>query len=97
MMLNNFFKIYSGDYTKEGYDKGIDTAKKHLPKNKFTFFKAVHPINYIWNFDQAFDSYMQSYNSGYGDGLRINHQVYNPQIAYVDKQSKHLQDIIASL
>jgi len=51
--MSNAFKIYSGDYSKDGYDSGIDDAKHHKPKNKFKFFKAVNPINYVWAFDNA--------------------------------------------
>jgi len=43
-MSNKAYKIYSGDYSKEGYDQGIDDRKEKKPKNKFKFFKAVHHI-----------------------------------------------------
>lgn len=75
--MSNAFKIYSGDYSKDGYDSGIDDAKKHKPKNKFKFFKAVNPINYVWAFNNSYESFMGNYDKGYLDGQRVNHQVYN--------------------
>lgn len=74
--MANFWKIYSGDYSKEGYDSGIDDAKNKRAKNKFKFFKAVNPINYVWNFNNAYDSFMQNYNEGYLDGQRVVNEVY---------------------
>lgn len=72
-----FFKIYSGDYSKDGYNNGIENAKEGKPKNKFAFFKAVNPINYIWKFTNAYDSYMKNYDNGYLDGQRVNNDIYN--------------------
>lgn len=77
VIMNSAFKIYSGDYSKDGYDNGIDDAKKRKPKNKFKFFKAVNPINYVWAFDNAYQSFMSNYDKGYLDGQRVNHQVYS--------------------
>lgn len=74
--MADMFKIYTGDYSKEGYDGGIDDAKKAKTKNKFKFFKAVNPINYVWNFNNAFDSFMQNYDKGYLDGQRVVNEVY---------------------
>jgi len=88
--MNNTFKIYSGDYSKDGYDSGIDDAKHHKPKNKFKFFKTVNPINYVWAFDNAYQSFMGNYDKGYLDGQRVNHQVYsttNTQGATVNNRS----------
>lgn len=75
-MSNKIFKIYTGDYSKDGYDSGIDDAKHKAVKNKFKFFKAVNPINYVWNFNNAFESFTTNYNDGYLDGQRVNHEVY---------------------
>lgn len=75
--MSKAFKIYSGDYSKDGYDSGIDDAKEHKPKNKFKFFKAVNPINYVWAFNNSYESFMGNYDKGYLDGQRVNHQVYN--------------------
>ncbi len=74
--MADFFKIYSGDYSKDGYDSGIDDAKSKRVKNKFKFFKVVHPINYIWNFNNSYDSFMKNYNEGYLDGQRVVNEVY---------------------
>jgi len=74
---NRLFKIYTGDYTKNGYDSGISDSKKHIPKNKFKVLKILHPINYIWKFGNSFDSFTKNYDKGYLDGQRVNHQVYS--------------------
>lgn len=77
MPNNAFFKIYSGDYSKDGYEKGIQDSKKQAPKNKFSFFKAVNPANYIWKFGNAYDSYMKNYDTGYLDGQKVTNKIYN--------------------
>ena len=74
--MANVFKIYSGDYSQDGYDSGIDDGKNHKPKNRFKFFKAVNPINYVWAFNNSYESFMSSYNKGYLDGQRVEHQIY---------------------
>lgn len=71
------YKLYSGDYSKDGYDQGIEDSKQNKSKNKFKFFKAVSPINYVWNFNNAYDSFSKNYDKGYLDGQRVNHNVYN--------------------
>lgn len=96
--MSNTFKVYSGDYSKDGYDSGIDDAKEHKPKNKFKFFKAVNPINYVWAFNNSYESFMGNYDKGYLDGQRVDHQIYNTiktQGATVNNQSyeSHLQMI----
>jgi len=72
----NFKKIYFGDYTEEGYDAGFNDGKKHLSKNRFKFFKATHPINWIWNFDNAWETFQRNYDKGYIDNERVEHNVY---------------------
>ena len=42
--MPDIYKIYSGDYSKDGYDQGIEDRKANRAKNKFKFFKAVNPI-----------------------------------------------------
>lgn len=76
-MSNNAYKIYSGDYSKDGYDQGIDDRKENRPKNKFKFFKAVNPINYVWAFNNSYDSFMKNYDKGYLDGQRVEHNIYS--------------------
>jgi len=76
-MSNSFFKIYTGDYSQDGYDDGINDSKSKEPKNGFGVLKAVHPANYIWNFNNAYDSYSINYKTGYKDGQRVNHDIYN--------------------
>ena len=75
--MADIFKIYSGDYSKEGYDQGIEDRKENKPKNKFKFFKAVNPINYVWAFNNAFDSFNKNYDKGYLDGQRVEHNIYS--------------------
>lgn len=70
------FKIYSGDYSKDGYDQGIEDIKEKRAKNKFKFFKAVNPINYVWAFNNAYESFMKNYDRGYLDGQRVEHNIY---------------------
>ncbi len=76
MNKNTFFKLYSGDYSQEGYEFGMKASKNRHAKNMFTFVKAVNPINYAWKFNDAFDSFTKNYDIGYLDGQRFNHQVY---------------------
>ncbi len=75
--MADFKKIYFGDYSKEGYDDGFQDSDNNRPKNKFKFFKAVHPLNYIWNFNNSYDSYMRNYDKGYLDNQRVKHNVYS--------------------
>ncbi len=77
MSKESFFKIYSGDYSKDGYEKGIEDSKNQTQKNKFSFFKAISPANYIWKFGDSFDSYMKNYDTGYLDGQRVTNEIYN--------------------
>ncbi len=77
MNFQSFKKLYLGDYSKDGYDSGINDAKNKRVKNKFKFFKVAHPINYIWNFNNSYDSFMKNYNEGYLDGQRVNHNIYS--------------------
>lgn len=74
--MADIYKVYSGDYSKDGYDQGIDDRKENRPKNKFKFFKSVNPINYVWAFNNAFDSFNKNYDRGYLDGQRVEHNVY---------------------
>lgn len=72
----NLFKIYTGDYSKDGYNDGIKDGKKQKAKNKYKFFKAVNPINYIWNFNNSYESFAKNYDIGYTDGQRVKHEIY---------------------
>lgn len=69
-------KIYFGDYTKEGYDTGFKDSKNNLPKNRFKFFKIVHPVNWIWNFNNAWETFQRNYDKGYIDNEKVAHNVY---------------------
>jgi hypothetical protein len=76
MNKDSLFKVYTGDYSQDGYDSGVSDAKQHKPQNKFRFIKAVNPINYVWKFNNAFDSFSQNYDHGYLDGQRVNNGIY---------------------
>lgn len=75
--MKNFFKIYTGDYSEEGYKSGINDAKSSKPKNGLGVKSAIHPLNYVWKFSNSYDSYNQNYAKGYLDGQRVNHDIYN--------------------
>lgn len=77
MKKYKFFKIYTGDYSKNGYDDGINDAKRDKPKSGFGVLRAVHPLNYVWKLDNSYDSYSKNYNKGYLDGQRVKHQIYS--------------------
>jgi len=70
-------KFYTGDYSKEGYDAGMSDRKFGQPKNKLKVLKILHPVNYVWRFDNAFGSFSQNYDAGYLDAQRVAHEVFN--------------------
>ncbi|MDP8169886.1 hypothetical protein QJU96_01090 [Pasteurella skyensis] len=72
----NIKKIYTGDYSKEGYDNGISDSKQGKPKSHFGTLKR-NPINYLWQSDNAIESYSKSYDIGYTDGQRVSHNIYS--------------------
>jgi len=79
MNFQTFKKLYLGDYTNEGYDYGLQDGETHRPKNRFRFFKAVHPVNLIWNFNNSWESFQRTYDKGYIDGERVRHHIYDNQ------------------
>ena len=96
--MANIYKIYSGDYSKEGYNQGIDDRKENRPKNKFKFFKAVNPINYVWAFNNAFDSFNKNYDKGYLDGQRVEHKIYDTkQVKGANMQKDNYENHIRML
>lgn len=68
----------TGDYTPNGYKDGIKDGKKGKPKSHFGTFKRSL-INYVWQSDNAIDSYSSGYNTGYTDGLRVKYDIYSSQ------------------
>jgi hypothetical protein len=76
MSKNTFFKIYTADYSEQGYEQGVNDAKNHKPKNTFTVLKIISPINYLWRFNNAFDSFSEHYHHGFVDGQRVNNHIY---------------------
>jgi len=79
MDKEKLFKIYTGDYSSDGYSNGVVAGKASTPKNKYTFFKVASPINYLWKFHNAFESFSKNYDSGYLDGQRVKHEIYQQQ------------------
>ncbi len=71
-------KLYTGDYSKEGYEDGMSSAENDKPKSKLSIFRAVNPTNYVWQYDNAFESYTRSFDKGYDDGLRKKNEVHYP-------------------
>lgn len=69
-------KTYTGDYTADGYDDGIKDSKQGKPKSHFGTLKR-NPINWLWQADNATDSYSNGYNTGYTDGQRVVHDIYS--------------------
>ena len=63
MSLNNAYQ--------EGYEHGLEDAQNGRGKRytRFPKFKA-------FVFDEAYDTYVQGYDSGYHDGLAKKNEVY---------------------
>ena len=98
MDKKSLYKIYSGDYAKEGYNQGIKDGKTSQPKNKLKILKILSPINYVWNLNQALDSFSENYNTGYLDGQRVKHEVYGtPQYKETAMSEDHYQHHIQLL
>lgn len=91
MKKHSFYKTFNGEYSQEGYEEGLEDAKSAKPKNKYKFFKAVNPINLLWNTNNAYNSFAQNYEKGYLDGQRVKNDIYNnkliPQGANMDDTS----------
>jgi len=81
----DFKKVYLGDYSEEGYNDNFIDGKEGRPRNKFKFFKAVHPINLVWNFNNSWETYQRSGDRAYIDGERVRHQMF-------DDNNKHHSD-----
>jgi SMC interacting uncharacterized protein involved in chromosome segregation len=92
MKENKISKIYLGDYSSDGYDIGIDDGKINNSKNKFQFFKVVNPLNYVWNFDNSYKSFIKNYDKGYLDGQRVKNEVYSSNkkgVSMTDNYENH--------
>ena len=98
MAKQGLFKIYTADYSEEGYAQGLQDAKQHQPNSKFQVLKIISPLNYLWRFEHAYDSFTEYYNHGYLDGQRVNNTIYQPStptqgstMAVVDNYDNHLR------
>ncbi|PID47762.1 MAG: hypothetical protein CSB47_00190 [Proteobacteria bacterium] len=74
--MTDFKKIYTGDYSKEGYDDGITDSQSNKPKSHFGTLNR-NPVNFFWQADNASDSYSTGYDKGYVDGQRVSHDIYS--------------------
>jgi hypothetical protein len=74
---DKIYKIWSGDYSNEGFEYGLKDGKEGKPKNKLKFFSASNPINWFWAFNNAFNSFSKYYEIGYTEGEKVRHQVYS--------------------
>ena len=94
--ISNFKKIYTADYSKEGYDDGIKAGKEGSPKEHSGALK-LHPANFVWRYNGAHDSYCQSYNKGYLDGQRVDHNIYSSStgggMTELERQYQHLEEV----
>lgn len=77
--MGKLYKLWSGDYSDEGYRDGFKDGKEGKPKNKLRFFFTSNPVNWFWAFDNALESYSKYYDIGYADGERVKHNVYYPK------------------
>lgn len=74
--MSSLKKIYTADYSAEGYADGMRDAKKAEPKQYFGALR-IHPANYLWQYSNAHDSYCSSYDKGYLDGQRVAHDMFS--------------------
>lgn len=68
-------KIYTGDYSQEGYTDGIKHIEANKPKQHFGSLK-MHPVNWVWHFKNSRQTYVENYNKAYTDGLRKKNDVF---------------------
>jgi hypothetical protein len=88
MIINSACQVYSGDYSKEGYDQGRDNRKRTDLKTNLSFFKAVNLINYILAFDNTLDGFSKNYDKGYLDGQKVEHKIYDTKTSRKNKYAK---------
>lgn len=95
---NKFYKLWSGDYTANGIDNGIKDRKEGKPnKSTIKFFKIAHPVNLIWHFNKAYDSFVKNYNKGYEqEGLALNNIYGSLQDSEIKKGDKNMSSSINS-
>ena len=94
--MSNIKKIYTADYSQEGYDNGIEAGKKGSPKEHSGALH-IHPVNYAWRYNNAHESYCKSYEKGYLDGQRVDHNIYSSQsggdMSELERQYQHLGEV----
>lgn len=79
-------KIYTADYSQEGYRDGVDAAKAGQPKSHFGLLRR-HPLNFLWKSDSVGKSYASAYDRGYADGQRVAANIYHEQPAAASSSS----------
>jgi len=70
-----FFKVYTGDYSEEGYNKGFADRGNGRPQQGWGVFK-INPLNFFWKFGESADSFNRHYRHGYLDRQRVENEVY---------------------
>lgn len=78
--MNNFKKIYTADYSVEGFHDGVLDGKNSRPKNVLKIIRQVHTLNYFWKFNRAYQTYTESYHKGYDDGQRVRESIFQNSI-----------------
>jgi len=69
------FKIYTGDYSEEGYSKGFSDRSNGRPQQGWGVFR-INPVNFLWKFGESADSFNRNYRDGYLDRQRVENEVY---------------------
>lgn len=82
--MTTFKKIYTADYSAEGYHDGVADGKLAKPKSHFGILK-INPANYIWRYFDAHDSYCKNYDTGYEKGQRVREGVYGDDVSQLHK------------
>lgn len=73
----SFARIYTGDYSAEGFHDGVLDGKNSRPKKAgFKYLRSVNFINHFWQRVHAYQTYVDSYHKGYDDGQRIREGVF---------------------
>ena len=71
--------ISNSDHTERGYNIGFNDAKNgNKRQNSKQALFNIDGVNYIIDFNDAFDTFVIGYNKGFDDGLAKKNGVYQP-------------------
>ena len=73
--------LLNSDYTKEGYDLGLEQAKTGSAKNRFTALKEINPVNYLVHTNNSLKTVWNGQDKGYVDGKRVENEVFKTQLS----------------